>query len=162
MGRYRGYCWEWNQAQDGCIHTIGCDYFWDRLLTRMRSNESWILGNSLFFGFIKASTSVNVQGSSGNTLLEYFDSKGGAQAYLGSCYPGFPNLFTLFGKLFILYRLLDGLMIGAFKDPILQLDMRLWFLVKNPRSAYPKKRSVNSTDESRLDFFSIAVNPAGD
>lgn len=50
--------------------------------------------------FTKASTSFNVQGSSGDTLLEYFESKGGAQAYLGSCYPGFPNLFTLLGKLF--------------------------------------------------------------
>ena len=52
--------------------------------------------------FIKESPSLNVQGSSGNTLLEYFESKGGAQAYLGSCFPGFPNLFTLLGKLLIL------------------------------------------------------------
>jgi hypothetical protein len=49
--------------------------------------------------FIKGSNSLNVQGSGGNTISEYFESKGGAQAYLGSCYPGFPNLFTLLGKL---------------------------------------------------------------
>ena len=57
--------------------------------------------------FIKVSASLNVQGSSGNTIHEYFESKGGAQAYLGSCYPGFPNLFTLLGKLLIFFELVD-------------------------------------------------------
>ncbi|KAF8798180.1 FAD/NAD(P)-binding domain-containing protein [Phlegmacium glaucopus] len=47
--------------------------------------------------FTKDPGSLNVQGSSGNTISEYFESKGGPQAYLGSCIPGFPNLFTLLG-----------------------------------------------------------------
>jgi cation diffusion facilitator CzcD-associated flavoprotein CzcO len=54
--------------------------------------------------FVKELASLNVQGSNGNTILEYFESKGGAQAYLGSCFPGFPNLFTLLGKLLIFFR----------------------------------------------------------
>ena len=52
--------------------------------------------------FIKEPSSLNVQGSGGNTIHEYFESKGGPQAYLGTCIPGFPNLFTLLGKSFIL------------------------------------------------------------
>jgi len=48
-------------------------------------------------GYSLESASLNVQGSSGNTIFEYYESKGGAQAYLGSCIPGFPNLFTLLG-----------------------------------------------------------------
>lgn len=54
--------------------------------------------------FIKESASLNVQGSSGNTIGEYYESKGGPQAYLGSCIPGFPNLFTVLGKLLISQR----------------------------------------------------------
>lgn len=32
-------------------------------------------------------------------MQEYFASQGGPTAYLGSCMPGFPNLFTLLGRL---------------------------------------------------------------
>ena len=78
------------------------------------------------FIVLKASASLNVQGSSGNTLIEYFESKGGAQAYLGSCYPGFPNLFTLLGELLIFLELVGQFDDDwRFKDPMLQLDMRL-------------------------------------
>jgi len=30
-------------------------------------------------------------------MQEYFDTQGGPTAYIGSCIPGFPNLFTLLG-----------------------------------------------------------------
>lgn len=53
--------------------------------------------------FVKKPLSLNVRGSSGNTIREYFESKGGAQAYLGSCFPGFPNLFTILGKLYLFF-----------------------------------------------------------
>lgn len=48
-------------------------------------------------GYSLESPSLNVQGSSGTSIREYFESKGGPQAYLGCCIPGFPNLFTLLG-----------------------------------------------------------------
>ena len=85
--------------------------------------------------FIKESPSLNAQGSSGNTIPQYFESKGGAQAYLGSCFPGFPNLFTLLGKLLIFLELVGYFDNWPPQDPMLQLVMRLWFLVKKPRSA---------------------------
>ena len=93
-------------------------------LVCIHSHGSWFF----FWQFIvlKASASLNVQGSSGNTLIEYFESKGGAQAYLGSCYPGFPNLFTLLGELLIFLELVGQFDDDwRFKDPMLQLDMRL-------------------------------------
>lgn len=31
-------------------------------------------------------------------MQEYFASKGGATAYVGSCVPGFPNLYILLGR----------------------------------------------------------------
>lgn len=43
------------------------------------------------------STDLNVQGSKGQTLMEYYAAHGGPTAYLGSCMPGFPNLFMLLG-----------------------------------------------------------------
>ncbi|KAF8163481.1 hypothetical protein B0H34DRAFT_325080 [Crassisporium funariophilum] len=48
-------------------------------------------------GYSFESATFNVQGSNGTSIHEYFASKGGATAYLGSCMPGFPNLFTLLG-----------------------------------------------------------------
>lgn len=40
---------------------------------------------------------MKVTGRDGLTLLDYFDAKGGAEAYLATSYPSFPNFFTLFG-----------------------------------------------------------------
>lgn len=48
-------------------------------------------------GFSIMSTDLNVQGSKGQTLMEYYAAHGGPTAYLGSCMPGFPNLFMLLG-----------------------------------------------------------------
>lgn len=40
---------------------------------------------------------VNIRGSKGYTIRQYFEAQGGPTAYVGSCIPGFPNLFTLLG-----------------------------------------------------------------
>jgi len=42
---------------------------------------------------------LQLRGSRGETIREYFASKGGPTAYLGSCVPGFPNAFLLLGEL---------------------------------------------------------------
>jgi hypothetical protein len=36
-------------------------------------------------------------GREGQTLHEYFESRGGPEAYVGTTVPGFPNLFTILG-----------------------------------------------------------------
>ncbi|KDQ61021.1 hypothetical protein JAAARDRAFT_32021 [Jaapia argillacea MUCL 33604] len=38
-----------------------------------------------------------IRGRDGKSIQEYFQSQGGPTAYLGTCVPGFPNLFTLLG-----------------------------------------------------------------
>ncbi|KAA1469509.1 FAD/NAD(P)-binding domain-containing protein [Dentipellis sp. KUC8613] len=48
-------------------------------------------------GFSVKQTKLNIRGSNGQTLQEYYASQGGAAAYLGSNVPGFPNFFTLLG-----------------------------------------------------------------
>lgn len=40
---------------------------------------------------------LQLRGSRGETIHEYFARKGGPTAYLGSCVPGFPNAFLLLG-----------------------------------------------------------------
>ncbi|TKA32458.1 hypothetical protein B0A50_01566 [Salinomyces thailandicus] len=42
---------------------------------------------------------IEIHGQGGVSMNEYWDSnhKGAAQAYLGTCVPGFPNLYTLMG-----------------------------------------------------------------
>jgi cation diffusion facilitator CzcD-associated flavoprotein CzcO len=41
---------------------------------------------------------LNVRGVSGETIQEYFDSKGGPTAYLGTTVPGFPNFYMMAGR----------------------------------------------------------------
>jgi hypothetical protein len=40
---------------------------------------------------------IPVNGVDGRTVQQYYDSKGGPEAYLGTCLPGFPNFFLLGG-----------------------------------------------------------------
>jgi len=47
-------------------------------------------------GYSVEPTSLRVRGRK-QTLHEYFSSKGGPTAYLGSCFPGFPNAFVVLG-----------------------------------------------------------------
>ncbi len=65
--------------------------------------RSFISQIILIIGYIKYTNyqepaEMNIRGSHGGTMHEYFASKGGATAYLGSCVPGFPNLYILLGK----------------------------------------------------------------
>ncbi|RXW18729.1 hypothetical protein EST38_g7127 [Candolleomyces aberdarensis] len=40
---------------------------------------------------------LNIRGSEGTTVKDYYGTKGGPAAYMGTCFPGFPNLFALLG-----------------------------------------------------------------
>ena len=46
----------------------------------------------------EASELLNVKGSEGQMVGDYFKEQGGATAYLGSSMPGFPNLYLLLGR----------------------------------------------------------------
>jgi len=48
-------------------------------------------------GFEHGAINVNVTGSSGKTIQEFFESQDGPTAYLGTTVPGFPNFFIIFG-----------------------------------------------------------------
>ncbi|KAF9469173.1 hypothetical protein BDZ94DRAFT_360082 [Collybia nuda] len=48
-------------------------------------------------GYSVEPVDLRVHGSKGTTVHEYFATQGGATAYLGTCMPGFPNIFTLLG-----------------------------------------------------------------
>ncbi|KIL69905.1 hypothetical protein M378DRAFT_69093, partial [Amanita muscaria Koide BX008] len=48
-------------------------------------------------GYSFKTAELTVRGSKGITYLEFMDQHGGAAAYLGTCVPGFPNLFHLLG-----------------------------------------------------------------
>jgi hypothetical protein len=37
-------------------------------------------------------------GKGGQSLLEYFETRGGPEGYLGTTFPGFPNFFTILGS----------------------------------------------------------------
>ncbi|KAJ3483527.1 hypothetical protein NLI96_g6249 [Meripilus lineatus] len=49
-------------------------------------------------GFIVDKYPLKVRGVEGITLQEYYDRKGGPEAYLGVTVPGFPNFYMLGGK----------------------------------------------------------------
>lgn len=48
-------------------------------------------------GFSFDMSHLSIRGRSGQTVTEYYKTQGGPTAYLGTCMPGFPNLFTLTG-----------------------------------------------------------------
>ncbi|THH10708.1 hypothetical protein EW145_g1154 [Phellinidium pouzarii] len=48
-------------------------------------------------GFDLESMQVDMKGSGGKTMQEYFNEQGGPTAYLGTTVPGFPNYFMLMG-----------------------------------------------------------------
>ncbi|KAF8921179.1 hypothetical protein CPB85DRAFT_1269723 [Mucidula mucida] len=63
----------------------------------LRSGEVVPLDVIIFgTGYSVEPVDLRVQGR-GMSLHDYFASQGGATAYLGSCVPGFPNLFMLLG-----------------------------------------------------------------
>jgi hypothetical protein len=40
---------------------------------------------------------INLIGSNGQTVKEFWEAEGGPTAYLGTTMPGFPNFFSLLG-----------------------------------------------------------------
>lgn len=59
--------------------------------------------NSLILPAHEVPAELKVRGRK-ETMHEYFASKGGPTAYLGSCIPGFPNCFVLLGTEIFLPR----------------------------------------------------------
>ncbi|KAJ3503644.1 hypothetical protein NMY22_g18178 [Coprinellus aureogranulatus] len=65
---------------------------------KLRSGETVPVDVVIFgTGYNLYPVELKAQGSRGTTLADYWKSKEGPQAYLGTCYPGFPNLYTLLG-----------------------------------------------------------------
>ncbi|KAG6902861.1 hypothetical protein C0995_010746 [Termitomyces sp. Mi166 len=48
-------------------------------------------------GFRTDKYPLHIEGKSGQTIQDYYDSKGGPTAYMGTTVPGFPNLYMLGG-----------------------------------------------------------------
>ncbi|KAG8786077.1 hypothetical protein FRC12_016936 [Ceratobasidium sp. 428] len=46
---------------------------------------------------VEGSSSINVTGTGGQTMADYFKEQGGPTAYMGTTMPGFPNWFSLLG-----------------------------------------------------------------
>ncbi|KAF9475842.1 FAD/NAD(P)-binding domain-containing protein [Pholiota conissans] len=77
---------------------------WDRIESivengiKLKTGEVVPLDVIIFgTGYSVEVTQLKVRGSHGGTMQEYFASKGGAMAYVGTCVPGFPNLYILLG-----------------------------------------------------------------
>ncbi|KAF6763939.1 hypothetical protein DFP72DRAFT_873803 [Ephemerocybe angulata] len=65
---------------------------------RLKSGEIVPLDVIIFgTGYSLVAAQLNVVGAEGTTVQDYFKKKGVPTAYLGSCFPGFPNLFTTLG-----------------------------------------------------------------
>ncbi|KAF7424123.1 hypothetical protein PC9H_009426 [Pleurotus ostreatus] len=48
-------------------------------------------------GYVVEMGNMNILGRNGRTVEGYYAERGGPTAYLGTCIPGFPNVFTLLG-----------------------------------------------------------------
>ncbi|KAF7359016.1 hypothetical protein MSAN_01242300 [Mycena sanguinolenta] len=48
-------------------------------------------------GFVTDQFPIQIRGTGGKTIQQYYDSQGGPKAYLGVTIPGFPNLFMIAG-----------------------------------------------------------------
>ncbi|EDR14376.1 uncharacterized protein LACBIDRAFT_292343 [Laccaria bicolor S238N-H82] len=86
------------------LHRPNVSLNWDGIETvvpegiRMKTGETVPLDVIIFgTGYSTEPASLKVRGSTGGTIHEYFASQGGPKAYVGTCMPGFPNLFTLLG-----------------------------------------------------------------
>ncbi|EEB96921.1 hypothetical protein MPER_03855 [Moniliophthora perniciosa FA553] len=64
---------------------------------KLRSGEVVPLDVIIFGTGYSVESNLNIEGVNGVTLRDYFVAKGGATAYLGSAFPGFPNMFVLVG-----------------------------------------------------------------
>ncbi|EFI28346.1 monooxygenase [Coprinopsis cinerea okayama7 len=87
-----------------CLHRPNVTLRWDAVESlieegiKLKSDEVVPLDIVIFgTGYSVEPISLNVRGRGGKHISEYFNSKQGPTAYLGSCYPGFPNMFTFLG-----------------------------------------------------------------
>ncbi|KAF9470688.1 FAD/NAD(P)-binding domain-containing protein [Pholiota conissans] len=48
-------------------------------------------------GYVTDSYPIAIKGRKGQTVQDYYDEQKGPKAYLGTCLPGFPNFFMIFG-----------------------------------------------------------------
>ncbi|KAK7054753.1 hypothetical protein VNI00_003216 [Paramarasmius palmivorus] len=64
---------------------------------KLRSGEVVPLDVIIFGTGYSIESGLNIEGVDGVTVRDYFQSKGGPTAYVGSAIPGFPNMFILVG-----------------------------------------------------------------
>lgn len=57
-------------------------------------------------GFSLDITDITTRGRNGVTVNEWYATQNGPSAYKGTCMPGFPNFFVIFGTCYT-YLLLD-------------------------------------------------------
>ncbi|KAG6872308.1 hypothetical protein C0995_011072 [Termitomyces sp. Mi166 len=69
-----------------------------------KETTNFLIGEHLPFDVIILATGfradkypLHIEGKSGQTIQDYYDSKGGPTAYMGTTVPGFPNLYMLGG-----------------------------------------------------------------
>jgi len=98
----------------------------------------WILNNE------KINPDTRVKGRGGQDLYDYFDSRGGPEAYLGTTIPGFPNYFTILGKVFKLFE--NTFLLKYW------LQARMSLLVMFRHSSVKSNRWVSSRSASTLSF----------
>ena len=92
-------------------------------------------------------------GSGGRLLKDYFNSKGGPTAYLGTTVPGFPNFFMMMGELKergIVPREVDATDIGRELDDMRRLSALLTASEADDCRRFLDERR-SSTDDSCRD-----------
>ncbi|TFK30127.1 FAD/NAD(P)-binding domain-containing protein [Coprinopsis marcescibilis] len=87
-----------------CLHRPNVKLEWDGVAELVENGVKTKTGAILPFdvliwatGYSIEPIGLNVKGREGKLISEYFESKQGPAAYVGACYPGFPNMFTLLG-----------------------------------------------------------------
>jgi len=87
-----------------CLHKPNVDLCWEAIDAIVEDGIQLKSGDLvpldviiLATGFNTEGVNANMRGSDGRDLLDYFESKQGPSAYLGTCVPGFPNFFLLLG-----------------------------------------------------------------
>ncbi|KAH6918372.1 monooxygenase [Coprinopsis sp. MPI-PUGE-AT-0042] len=87
-----------------CLHRPNVTLEWGRIDCiveegiKLKTGEVIPLDVIIFgTGYSREPLSLNIRGREGNLITDYFESKQGPTAYLGQCYPGFPNMFTFLG-----------------------------------------------------------------
>ncbi|KAF8743609.1 hypothetical protein AX14_001672 [Amanita brunnescens Koide BX004] len=87
-----------------CLHQPNVSLLWERIDCivqegiKLKTGEIVPLDVIIFgTGYSSVAAELTIRGSKGLTLAEFYQQHGGGTAYLGTCRPGFPNLFHVLG-----------------------------------------------------------------